>query len=133
MCSIKCLPIVLLVCFLSPIFFKVAILTDYVIQYRYYVEVLCDNKNKPELKCNGKCHLAKQLKKLDEDPVKPEFPQKIQGETEDIYLKEQTSSLRLFIVNNDDNKFSIFYPSFRSNCFKGKIFQPPESMSQINS
>jgi hypothetical protein len=25
----------------------------------------CENKNKPELKCNGKCYLAKQLKKAE--------------------------------------------------------------------
>ena len=26
----------------------------------------CENKNRPELKCNGKCYLAKQLQKADE-------------------------------------------------------------------
>lgn len=34
---------------------------EYVINYDYIVKELCENKEKPELKCNGKCHLAKQL------------------------------------------------------------------------
>ena len=29
----------------------------------YIAEVLCINKDKPEMGCNGKCHLNKQLKK----------------------------------------------------------------------
>ena len=27
----------------------------------------CENKNRPELKCNGKCYLAKQLQKVDDE------------------------------------------------------------------
>lgn len=29
--------------------------------YDYIVNVLCENKDKPALKCNGKCYLAKML------------------------------------------------------------------------
>lgn len=41
---------------------------EYVLNQEYIAEILCINKNKPELKCNGKCHLAKQLEKQQEDP-----------------------------------------------------------------
>ena len=34
----------------------------YVLNYNFYKEVLCENKAKPELVCNGKCHLAKEIK-----------------------------------------------------------------------
>lgn len=38
----------------------------------YVAKELCVNKAKPQLKCNGKCHLAKQLQKLEEpQPKKP--------------------------------------------------------------
>jgi hypothetical protein len=30
------------------------------------IRLECENKNRPELNCNGKCYLAKQLKKADE-------------------------------------------------------------------
>jgi hypothetical protein len=36
---------------------------DYIINYEYISTQLCENKAKPELKCNGKCHLKKELAK----------------------------------------------------------------------
>jgi len=42
-------------------------LADYVINYDYISEVLCINKSKPELSCNGKCHLKSELAKASED------------------------------------------------------------------
>ena len=38
----------------------------YYIDYDYIVAELCENKAKPVLKCNGKCHLAKELKKAND-------------------------------------------------------------------
>lgn len=29
----------------------------------------CENKARPQLKCNGKCHLAKQLKKIEQEEM----------------------------------------------------------------
>jgi hypothetical protein len=34
---------------------------EYAVNYNYITKVLCVNKAKPVLKCNGKCHLMKQL------------------------------------------------------------------------
>lgn len=36
-------------------------LLDYVIHYHYIATQLCENRDKPELLCNGKCYLKKQL------------------------------------------------------------------------
>jgi len=49
---------------------------DYIINYDYIVKELCENKAKPELHCNGKCHLAKELAKAaeDEKPVSEKRP-----------------------------------------------------------
>lgn len=33
---------------------------------------ICENKDKPEMKCNGKCHLKKQIKKQEEQKSKKE-------------------------------------------------------------
>lgn len=38
---------------------------NYVVNYDYIVQNLCENRDKPELSCNGKCYLAKQLSKTD--------------------------------------------------------------------
>lgn len=49
---------------------------DYIVNYDYIVNVLCENKDKPELNCDGKCYLAKQLAKESEDERKNPFEQR---------------------------------------------------------
>ncbi|WP_313599269.1 hypothetical protein [Epilithonimonas vandammei] len=36
-------------------------LLDYTINYTYIRENICENRARPELNCNGKCYLAKQI------------------------------------------------------------------------
>lgn len=36
-------------------------LASYIINYDYIANVLCENKDVPEMKCNGKCYLSKML------------------------------------------------------------------------
>ncbi len=38
-------------------------LLDYGVNYDYISTVLCINKDKPQMHCNGKCHLAKEIAK----------------------------------------------------------------------
>ena len=37
---------------------------EYHVNYDYIANVLCENKDRPYLECNGKCYLEKQLKKV---------------------------------------------------------------------
>ena len=37
---------------------------NYYINYDYIIAELCENKDKPVLQCNGKCHLTKEIKKI---------------------------------------------------------------------
>ncbi len=39
---------------------------EYVVFYDYITNELCENKAKPEMHCNGKCHLAKELAKAND-------------------------------------------------------------------
>ena len=49
---------------------------DYALNYEYISEVLCINKEEPELQCHGQCHLAAQLEEANEpnDPATPAAP-----------------------------------------------------------
>jgi hypothetical protein len=47
---------------LSPLYPVV----DYALHKEYIAKVLCENKDKPAMHCNGKCHLMKQIKKASE-------------------------------------------------------------------
>lgn len=41
---------------------------EYYVNYEYIAEVLCINQDKPELECNGKCHLKETIREeADED------------------------------------------------------------------
>lgn len=50
---------------LRPIYYVGHVLY-YELNIDYIIETYCINTDKPELQCNGKCHLAKQLQLLDE-------------------------------------------------------------------
>ena len=48
----------------------IAPFVEYAINYDYISKVLCINKDKPELECNGKCQLMKKLEKQQEEDYK---------------------------------------------------------------
>ncbi len=45
---------------LKPVIYCV----EFVVNYQYISQVLCINKKKPQLKCNGKCYLKSKLSKV---------------------------------------------------------------------
>jgi hypothetical protein len=47
--------------------FKLAVCFNFTINRTKIVKEFCENKAKPAMKCNGKCHLKKILKVQDED------------------------------------------------------------------
>ena len=54
--------IIVLFVFLKPLF----PVLEYAVNYEYISKVLCVNKAKPMMHCNGKCHLMKELAKAQE-------------------------------------------------------------------
>lgn len=55
--------IVTLTGLLLQTFGKGLILAEYMLNQEYIARVLCVNKTKPEMGCNGQCHLMKQMEK----------------------------------------------------------------------
>ncbi|SIS63872.1 hypothetical protein SAMN05421766_10368 [Zobellia uliginosa] len=49
---------------------------EYIANYDYIKNVLCENRDKPMLHCDGKCYLAKQLAKESEENSKNPFGEK---------------------------------------------------------
>jgi hypothetical protein len=129
--SNRLLSIALLFCFVIPIILKVGILSNYAVQYKYYVDVLCENKNKPELQCKGKCCLAKELNTVEEEPLRPEIPQSFKGKSEKIFFIEDFSNLVSSELTEKVNSYSNYHPIILSFYFKGEIFQPPDPIGQI--
>jgi hypothetical protein len=83
----------------------------------------CENKAKPKLKCNGQCHLRKQLKQDEQRKENPASP-----------LKDKTDILQYFqdfSSNILQNKaYQLVQPTFTSSTFHEQlvifaVFHPP--------
>ncbi|MBS1771343.1 MAG: hypothetical protein JST82_00695 [Bacteroidetes bacterium] len=61
----KVLSILLLCSLCFQCFLKLGIIAWYNANKTYVATVLCENRDKPQMKCCGKCYLRKQLKKAD--------------------------------------------------------------------
>jgi len=76
---------------------------DYFINKDYIASVLCENKDKPEKNCNGKCYLKKQIKKVQqEQPTDQNAPSSTkQIEKDQIYFSlEIPTNQVVFDFNN---------------------------------
>jgi hypothetical protein len=115
------LPFMLLV-MLVHIFSHGFVLLHYKLNYKFISEKLCENRAKPQMNCNGKCHIKKTLKQLN-NPAKEkssspiiEFSQYI---VMDSYL-EPSISFNLSVIQ---------YPHIKNErkCieFHDSIFHPP--------
>ncbi len=60
----RIIPILFLLAFVTTSLKQYYPYLDYSINKNYISEFLCVNKDKPDLGCEGKCHLNKQIKKL---------------------------------------------------------------------
>lgn len=59
--------------FVFTLNFKSILTFHYFLNQAEITELFCVNKEKPKLKCNGKCHLAKELVKVDTEKSKNPF------------------------------------------------------------
>lgn len=50
---------------------RMLVVADYYIHKEYIAQNLCENRSKPQLHCEGKCHLKKLLKKKEKEEQAP--------------------------------------------------------------
>ena len=62
----KITAVLLMMCLSCQLVLKLSIVGWFEINQEYIAATLCENKNKPELVCCGKCVLTKELKKADD-------------------------------------------------------------------
>ncbi len=98
---------------------------EYEINKKYIAEVLCENKDKPKMKCNGKCHLKKQLKKANDEPVEQSSPVPPSSKTEDLITLSYEKNLKC-INPITINKSEVYYTENYQFKFYRKIFHPPK-------
>lgn len=101
---------------------------EYIMNYDYIVNVLCENKDKPELQCNGKCYLAQML--ADESQQNENSPfGKEQSKTKIqhvvFFQLLPLLDLEFSFDSKKENNFKI-YQTLISTLFTSDITQPPE-------
>jgi hypothetical protein len=85
-------------------------------------KTLCENRDKPKMHCNGKCYLAKQLKK---EEKKDRGIQKVNKEVVELLMivpEYYSFELVNYMTKNLFNKFSI---DKKYESMLNSLFRPP--------
>lgn len=98
---------------------------EYAVNYDYIAKVLCINKNRPEIHCNGKCYLSKELAKANDSESSPFQKLKNSGQKIlDTYILPETTA-----INTTERRqffsFNFTYETAYSFLFLTHIFKPP--------
>ena len=99
---------------------------EYVVNYEYISKVLCINKAKPKLECNGKCQLMKEMAKASESETPISSNKKIASHEVEILFFEEIKSFKIasiYFVKKQivNNIYSDLYSYLNSN----SVFRPP--------
>jgi hypothetical protein len=114
--------------FLSNTLIKAGLFVNYQLNKAEITRKYCENKAKPMLNCNGKCHLAKQLakqQKQEEQSNTIDFG-KYKYETNDFTV---TTPNFVFETHTEtilsQSKKDFYYQKIFSEKHAGNIFHPP--------
>ena len=113
----------------SPVLIKTGLLGWYMWNKTEITATKCINRKKPERHCNGKCYLAKQLKKID-NPVhsdRPVLPVKLWEKVETVVFLLPGSRA---LLNQPENTRQLHCAVFGVDLLNDQmvfrqIFKPP--------
>lgn len=101
------------------------ILVDFSINQDFIAEVLCINKDKPVLACNGKCYLSKKLKEQ-EEKEKEQVPSSLKEKSEIVYINSFSSVVLPGLSTSIISKLNSAYSFHSISNHLDRIFRPPK-------
>ncbi len=115
---------ILAVMFIKPLW----PIVEYITNYDYIANVLCENKDKPQMNCDGKCYLSKLWAQESQDPPENPFANSQKIEFPKI-LQDQTD---LHAEGNLPREEDVHLPLGHGNTFFSRLLihdieQPPEA------
>jgi hypothetical protein len=116
--------IILLIGMLGTTFSNYCVWLDYALNKKYIAANLCENRSRPELKCEGKCYLCKKIKKennKDSENSAPRINFKFQ-----LLSTLQTESF-IFSIPNIARTVWPSYQERPCSSFSPSIFHPPQA------
>ena len=99
-----------------------ATVLDYAVNYDYISKVLCINKDKPQIHCNGKCYVGKELAK-NESPNDSKTKNSVQ-KVLDFYVPEAVAKIAV-LLKPTFAPLHFNYQAGYSYLFLSHIFRPP--------
>lgn len=120
---------IIIIIILSFIIKPIFPLVDYVVNYEYITKTLCVNKAKPQMNCNGKCHLMNELAKAAEKdkPISSDKKQAAQ-EIEVLFFQSIQSFGCAFCAFIPNQKANDSYSNLYS-FLNGRVFEHPPTFS----
>jgi hypothetical protein len=95
---------------------------EYVLNQDYIAEFLCVNKDKPELQCNGKCHLVKEIEKQQESNPLSSLSISLENYPIGFVTILNTPLNNSFTLKKEH---AFFYKNFYNLNVKSSAFHPP--------
>jgi hypothetical protein len=118
----RIIALALLLAMLSPILAKLFVYAEFKSNQEYIAATLCENRDRPELNCEGKCYLMKKLKAA-EDKEKKQENQAQKKASVDLFFVEKTVAPVLVITIPAQKKAST--QKFSLPEFDREIAHPP--------
>jgi hypothetical protein len=106
---------------LKPVFPVV----EYVFDYEYISEVLCVNKDKPELHCNGKCYLMKSLAKAAKEEADQKKDNLLKKVDIPLFFIQESEVPSVATIIKQEHRIIQTSPSFYSYEETSNFFHPP--------
>ena len=103
---------------------------EYVVNYEYISKVLCINKDKPKMHCNGKCHLMQELAKASDAEKPISSDKKGISQIIEVLFFEEIKSFRIKpIYFGTKEKINKSYSNLYFYLNSCSVFHPPTFIS----
>jgi len=108
---------------------KGTLFVNYQLNQAEITRKFCENKAKPKLQCNGKCHLAKQLAKQEKQEKSSSETSKFKFEITEITAQINTPIAFAYPISDTQKKPIYGYSETRSDSYLYQTFHPPTSVA----
>ncbi|WP_276088068.1 hypothetical protein [Pedobacter sp. JY14-1] len=102
----RCIAITLFIALISTNLSRFFVYAEFVVNQKYIAAALCENRDKPEMHCNGKCYLMKKLKDAEEKEKKQEQANQKKG-AQDIFVVTAPLTVSFFKVESKKQRFPV--------------------------
>jgi hypothetical protein len=103
------------------------IVTYYQLNKDYIAEVLCINRKKPELQCNGKCFLKQKIEQTSQEEEKKDIPATQQDKVQiQPFLVSQPYIHSNLTKGTDNRRHFLRKDNIFLSLFCLNIFHPPQ-------